>query len=459
MKFMNGFMAIMEDIDNDTPGDESEVLEATVDVANDAAEINAADIEITSETTAAVDAAGTATDELIAVSDGAQKAIESGEGLSEDAAEMASIAVESIRNRLQFRADRPRLVPATETFGNSNTRLMSTKMVVESISDTIKQIWTNIKNFALRLWEKIKLFFTSVFKSVGGLEKIATALKARINNIPTNFVKKEKELKSTTLGRFFSVKGKVSPETIKELKKNLSGLVTVAKEVGEKERGMANFINSHVVNQPEKLMEGLMAMSEDNGTHYHSVLGRAFTSQTANLKFKNNDVSSKPGKGKESNKTSFGPFPNNVVFTMTTKEFDIAGKKYTSASFGWEDASEKVSDTVPALDSGSMLDMTNEALSAVAVLRDLDKNKSSMDGLTKEVVKMSENVMATAAKLGEAKADAKTNQAFGELRRAVSDNLKFMSTFGQKPAAMNFAFIKNTLDYVSLSLKNMGAPK
>ena len=64
--------------------------------------------------------------------------------MDEAAAEMASIAIESIRNRLGIRAQ-TRLVPATESFGNTNTRVVSTKLVVEEIGETLKRIWAAIK--------------------------------------------------------------------------------------------------------------------------------------------------------------------------------------------------------------------------------------------------------------------------------------------------------------------------
>ncbi len=122
-------------------------------------------------------------------------AVEDGEGLTEEAAEVASIAIESIRNRLGFRAQ-SRLVPATESFGNTNTRVMSTRLVIEGIGDTIKKIWAAIKAAALRVWEMIKSFFAKLFNSATMLAKHIQALKDRARGMSGDLSPKDKKIKT-----------------------------------------------------------------------------------------------------------------------------------------------------------------------------------------------------------------------------------------------------------------------
>lgn len=109
----------------------------------------------------------------------AQAAVDSGQGLSEDAAQVAQVVVESICNKLGIR-NSYRLMPATESFGSSNTRLSATKIAVEGIGDVIKKIWEGIKRVVKSLWEKIKLFFARFFANVDKVRKANDALLAKV---------------------------------------------------------------------------------------------------------------------------------------------------------------------------------------------------------------------------------------------------------------------------------------
>jgi len=130
MRFANtGLVAAMEEVDNSPSIDENEAAEVAATVADESSEVQAEGDEI-GVTVAQVEDAVQAGEELEDIAEVASETVEEGEGLDESAAEMASIAIESIRNRLGIRAQ-TRLVPATESFGNTNTRVVSTKLVVE----------------------------------------------------------------------------------------------------------------------------------------------------------------------------------------------------------------------------------------------------------------------------------------------------------------------------------------
>ena len=140
---MTGLIAAMEEIENEVPVNQEEAAETAVAVADESAEIQQDGDEI-GTTVAQVEDAVQAGEELESIGEVAVDSVEGGEGLTEEAAEVASIAIESIRNRLGFRTETC-LVPATESFGNTNTRVMSTRLVIEGIGDTLKKIWAAIK--------------------------------------------------------------------------------------------------------------------------------------------------------------------------------------------------------------------------------------------------------------------------------------------------------------------------
>ena len=93
------------------------VAEDRVDVVDQAADI----IKNTGEVTEAV----ADVEELQEIGEVAEAAVESGEGLSEQAAEIATVAIERIHQRLGF-SGAQRIVPTVESFGHACTHLAST---------------------------------------------------------------------------------------------------------------------------------------------------------------------------------------------------------------------------------------------------------------------------------------------------------------------------------------------
>jgi cell division septum initiation protein DivIVA len=94
----------------------------------------------------AIDDAVTAVEELSEVSDILENSIEENEGLTEDAAAVAEVAVESICNRLGYKPVK-RIVPAMESFGATSSRLDATKYALESIKGTAVRVWEAITVF------------------------------------------------------------------------------------------------------------------------------------------------------------------------------------------------------------------------------------------------------------------------------------------------------------------------
>jgi uncharacterized membrane protein YdfJ with MMPL/SSD domain len=117
----------------------AEATDAAQEVATEAQEIaQAADDTVA----AAADA-----ETLEKVQDVVAQTVQSGQGMDETTAQVAQVVVESICNRLGI-PHAHRLMPATESFGSSNTRLAATKVALENgFTDTIKRIWEAIKKF------------------------------------------------------------------------------------------------------------------------------------------------------------------------------------------------------------------------------------------------------------------------------------------------------------------------
>lgn len=105
-----------------------------------------------------------------------EKAVESGEGISETAAEIAQIAVESMQRRLGIKAAK---MPSLESFGSASSRVTATRVALEGIKDTAKKAWAAIVNFVKSIAEKIKTFFKGLFDTNTRLLNRAEKIKAR----------------------------------------------------------------------------------------------------------------------------------------------------------------------------------------------------------------------------------------------------------------------------------------
>lgn len=157
---MRGLFAVMEDelgatAAADAPTDEQveRVQELEEQVAQ--AEVAEGQAEV-AEMADIADEAVTAIEELADVAEVMSDSVEDGgDGLTEDAAEIAEVAVEAICARLGYKPAK-KLMPSMEAFGSTSSRVEATKYALEGIQDTMKKIWEAIKGFFNRIWEAIK---------------------------------------------------------------------------------------------------------------------------------------------------------------------------------------------------------------------------------------------------------------------------------------------------------------
>lgn len=178
-----GLFAVMENENIgpvEAPQDER-VVELEEQVAQGEVAEASQEVESAADT---VDEAVAAIEELSEVADVMADATEGGEGLTEDAAEIAEVAVEAICARLGYKPSK-KPIPSMEAFGSTSSRLDATKYAMEGIADTIRNIWNAIKGFFSRIWEGIKGLWARLFdanvKSKKRAESVAEKLKAAVN--------------------------------------------------------------------------------------------------------------------------------------------------------------------------------------------------------------------------------------------------------------------------------------
>ena len=103
------------------------------------------------------------------------------EVISKDALQMASVATESICNRLGYNP-RDKIVPSLESLSIA-ARANASKVALEKIGDTIGKIWEAIKSFFRRILEGIKSLWAKINETIEVNDKYITHIDERIAEI------------------------------------------------------------------------------------------------------------------------------------------------------------------------------------------------------------------------------------------------------------------------------------
>jgi len=100
-----------------------------------------------------------------------EKSVEDGEGLDETSAQIAEVAIEAICNRLGIHNAKP--MPAMESFGSKNSRLVATKVAIIALEGYGAKIWAAIQKALVTALNFVKNFFAGIFNTVKSLKKYA----------------------------------------------------------------------------------------------------------------------------------------------------------------------------------------------------------------------------------------------------------------------------------------------
>lgn len=195
--------------------------EAIVDVPNDTEEHHQSNIQDLEDkisnqeineleanavdTVIACDSAICAIEELTDVAMIMADASDNNQGIPEDAAKIAEIAVEAICARLNYTPSKP-LLPSMESFNTETARYQATKYSIESFGETIDAIWTAIKKFTRRVWEAIKSLWSRLNDQIAKNEGRLHAVSKKITNakIKSLVVNKEHKLDLTSYCEAFN---------------------------------------------------------------------------------------------------------------------------------------------------------------------------------------------------------------------------------------------------------------
>lgn len=443
-----GIIAAMEEIQNELGSEDLEqAVDTAVEVAGDQAELKEQASDVAGDVSE-VEAAVADTDELQAIGDVAQEAVESGEGLSEQAAEVATIAIERIHQRLGFRG-KQRIVPATESFGHANTRLASTKLVLEGIVDTIKSVWNAIKAMAKRIWDKIVSIFAKVTGSGRMLRDQIENLKKRAEKISPAAEMKEKELANKSLAKKLSVGKKADKGTYQELAKNAAALSAAAQSLTDAAARKAKLVRNilETVSGPnvtkETVEEVLKRGNKDDAMKTAlskvTVLGK----QNYEPKDKKDGV----------DVAAYGVFIGNQTIFVTT-ESSKDGSVDSRVGFGFGSLKDdEVADKADALSASEILAVLKTAGEMASKIEDQKKIEKEGEDVSKNIIAACDKLLASVGKLAE-NTSSDIRRGFADAKDGVQECFSILNAMGAQAPTIYYNTAALGAEYASASLAN-----
>lgn len=420
-------------------------------VPETAAEVEAGSAELTEqvgeveEVTTAIEEAEADAESLGEIQEVMAESVEQGEGLPEEAAEVAEIAVESICRRLGIR-NADKIMPATESFGSTNSRLAATKIAMEGISDTIRRIWEAIKAAIARAWEMIKSFFIGLAKSAPALVKHLEALKERVKNLPEGAKPEKKELEGG-VAKLFSVNKKADVKTAEQIVANSAKLLEASSKVTSAVGNIATDIT------------GLVKASDvPAGMNEYLKKKNGFSETISSTLAMLGTVATEQGsakEGKDGKTTFYGPFVGTraLAFKVETKE--IGGESYTAWKLGMETIDKIAATKAAALDKDQCYTLLGAGIKLMDDLITYEKHQKAIESISAACRKASEDVLGSLNKMAKDNSDSSSSRVLRQIATEVNGLNDAAAKLGTTIPSAVFACGKAVGDYVSASVANM----
>lgn len=419
----NTLVSSLENLDEVVPGDTELVPATAAEVEAVTGDVNNQEQDI-EQLAVSVEEAEADETALTDVADNMQESVDSGEGMSEEHADMAEIAVESICQRLGFsREVHGSVLPSMESFKSKGSRLSATKIALESVMDRLKTAGKGIVEWLKQLWEKVKSFVSGLLNHRGMLDKHLKSLKEQASKLEAGLKKKEEKLKIGAAGSL-SVDGKADATTAATVLSETTQLLdnsvfAIAKMSDIKKPGADGAVKVPAATVKSVITKGLTKVTVEKGADGAEFFGHLTGTDAIGIKEKK--------------------IGDNDIFELV---FGSAGKKATE---------------IDALDQAGISRVVTEAQTALKGLQAADKIRSEADKAAKAAISALEaymKVAETAATGDDGKAPegaAKNKEAVAAIR-SLSLSASRLASFAP---GMSFKAIKASADYAAASIRNL----
>lgn len=424
---------------------QGEGTEATVPAVQ--AQVDADAAQLTQGATE-IESAQIAVEEAIAqgevlgqVQDTLQASVDSGEGVSPEAAQVAEIAVEGICSMLRLpRTSRM----ATEHFGSANGRIAATKLAIESISDSIKALFERIKAIAIRIWEKIKSFVLGLFKSTDGMSKHLESLKQRVVNLDDT-LKADGDLENEAIAKAVSVAKKADAGSIKVILENSTNLLAGSETIS----GGVNFgvdVVTDLVKKSDVSARDLATAS----SKISDKVGTAIDNAMNRIKGFNQGAAIK--EDKKAKVKYYGPFAGCRVFAVKDEEKDLGGEKFRMYSINVTTLDKIAAAKAKTLTKSEMVEVIAAASTLLDSLSSYKKAQDKLASINANIKSATDTAMSSLNKA--AGDDTEKQRVYRKVATELNSFNAICSSIGVSVPKTVYDGVKAAADYVSASIAN-----
>ena len=386
-----------------TAEDMAEAGEGVEEVAVDSAEVD--------ELATAIEDAEVAADNLEETAEVLEAGVESGEGVSEETAQAAEIAVEAALNMLGTSHRGSSLMPSLESWGSGQSRLQATKIALEGVTDKIKEIWKKVVEFVKMIAQKVVDFFVKFFDNTDRLKKNVAKARAKVNEASGN-KPKEANLKSGSVATYFN-NG--------QGKSDFTTAIAIIEHHTVQAAGSAAFVNAASI-AVEKL--------------------KAFDTDSAKAAIESVVVSA-PSFTKGEHKGTQGAFSAPLIGGRRVF-IGIGGDTEPELTLEVVEPEKKSTKEAVALDKAQCLTMLNKVEELAKATEEYKKVKAKIEGMTKATANLADAAIKAV--------DNEGSQA--GVRKAVTSIARNVNRMVTMLPAWNVKLGNVALNYVLASAKN-----
>lgn len=401
-----GLVLAMEDDSEIEPGT-GELAETLVEVAESAAEIEEGTQEV-AEYDEAIDSAADDAETLEKIHDVMEESVEKGEGLDETSAEIAEIAIESICARLGITK---RTMPAMESFGSANSRLVATKIAMEGITERLKGIWEAIKKAFIAMLGAIKDFYKKYMTAIGRAKEALSKVEAAVKAFNKTKAKSD-VIENASLAEAFAVDGKADAST-------------------------ANTVLTNHLKLTSAVLKSLGAIKD---------VSKDISKDGADLQKASQDFVNEVGKS------------SGVLIDGNSVEFKApeTSKKGFYVEFSLTFGKDGALKGIETLDKVGMTSVVKVLQNLVKLDEDYAKNEAVIKQISDEIVRVADAQSKLAETIAKAEGEEKaTIQANAEKAAASARSVKaLLGAVTTKVPSMNLKAIQKGIGYIEASMKN-----
>jgi hypothetical protein len=356
-----------------------------------------------------------------------------GEGLSEQGAEMAEVAIEALYQRLGIR--RTQILPALERFQPGIDRTTATRVALEEAKSGIREAWDSVIAWLKKQFAALTEFFTKLFSAAIRLQEQAKKLKEKAKAY------RGQTPKATTLKAPGVVKTFLFEPNVKSVNAKL-----VQKHLGYQEvKGSVLVID--ILEGIDQFHQQAFKLIKDLGNGKSDItaddLARFFGEVM--YKFSQGQIRLDGGESQKEIQIEYGPWVGGKYTIIRTGWFSLKVETETRNSTSNPEAEVEV------LSGADMVTLCEEALKLSMSTEGLKKTLDNSNRLMKDFDRQVKELGALFAK----KAELGTGERLmlGLYRKALMALVGAYLRLGHQIPALNIQAIKGALEYVTLSMR------